>query len=251
MSIRSLFRKATRRKQRTGSARSKLGFERLEDLCLPSFLTPMPYDALNSSQLAIARGDFTGDGRLDLAVANSTISVLIGNADGTFQTPIDLDAGGAVSLATGDFNSDGKLDLATADRVNVRVLLGNGDGTFQAPGAQTTGGWMSPVSVAVGDFNTDGKLDLGVASSYYVPGSWGYGWYPGYYLSQASVLLGSGTGSFAPTSAVDSYFASDAPDAATFVADVNSDGKQDFVIGGESGQIIVHLGPEPERCPGQ
>ena len=43
-------------------------------------------------------GDFTGDGRTDLAVANdihdSTVSVLLGNGDGTFQPQVTYAVGG-------------------------------------------------------------------------------------------------------------------------------------------------------------
>ena len=96
-----------------------LGLERLEDLCLPSFLDPVSY-TVGTSMSLLTRGDFNNDGQLDLAVsntANNTISVLKGNADGTFQPAVNSDTGGgAVSLATGDFNADGKLDLVTADQ---------------------------------------------------------------------------------------------------------------------------------------
>ena len=158
-------------------ASAPLASKRLEDLCLPSFLDPVSY-TVGTSMSLLTRGDFNNDGQLDLAVsntANNTISVLKGNADGTFQPAVNSDTGGgAVSLATGDFNADGKLDLVTADNVSVKVLLGNGDATFQPPAAFGTGNGLSPVSVAVGDFNADGKLDLGVASSTYIPGGWGY-----------------------------------------------------------------------------
>ena len=87
--------------------------------------------------------DFNGDGILDLAVANAgsvpvgSVSILIGNGDGTFQDHVDYATGGGPGwVATGDFNSDGKLDLAVAEGdlgpgTTVGVLLGNGDGTFE------------------------------------------------------------------------------------------------------------------------
>jgi hypothetical protein len=182
-----------------------LALERLEELCLPSFLSPVNY-AVGSAPEGVVSGDFNNDGRLDLAVTNAlsnTVSMFAGNADGTFQPAVNSNTGGTpLSLAAGDFNADGKLDLITANAANVTVLLGNGDGTFQAPAAIDIG--SSPASVAVGDFNADGKLDLGVASSVYIPGSSGwYGWYPGWYEGRANVLLGNGTGSFAAPATAD------------------------------------------------
>ncbi len=85
----------------------------------------------------MAVGDFNGDGKLDLAVANfatNDVSVLLGNGDGTFQTAMNFGAGTQPeSLVTGDFNGDGILDLAVANDSagNVSMLVGNGDGTFQ------------------------------------------------------------------------------------------------------------------------
>jgi len=60
-----------------------------------------------------------GDGKLDLAVANfanglsSTVSIFLGNGDGTFQTPAPsyVVGNGPISVVAGDFNGDGKLDL--------------------------------------------------------------------------------------------------------------------------------------------
>ena len=83
-------------------------------------------------------GDFTGDGRLDLAVANAgdgTVSVLLGNGDGTFQPQVTYAVGsGPDAIVAGDFTGDGRIDLAVANGRcddTVSVLLGNGDGTFQ------------------------------------------------------------------------------------------------------------------------
>jgi hypothetical protein len=59
-------------------------------------------------------GDFNGDGFPDLAVTNGadlgTISVLLGNGDGTFRAPLNYAAGGTPArVAVGDFNGDGHL----------------------------------------------------------------------------------------------------------------------------------------------
>jgi hypothetical protein len=89
----------------------------------------------------LTAADFNGDGKLDLAIANSadnTVTILQGNGDGTFtaQPALATGAGSNPQLPTaGDFNGDGKLDLAVANFANntVSVFLGNGDGTFQAP----------------------------------------------------------------------------------------------------------------------
>jgi hypothetical protein len=122
---------------------------------------------------SVAVGDFNGDGRPDLAVANfgffpdqGTVSVLLGNGDGSFQTARNFAVGiFPLSVAVGDFNGDGMQDLAVANSNsnNASVLLGNGDGTFQ--GAQNFAVGSYPASVAVGDFNGDAWADLAVANS--------------------------------------------------------------------------------------
>ena len=249
MWFRSLFNtpKPTRgRAARRPRARGfkSLGLERLEELCLPSFLSPVNY-AVGSDPEAVATGDFNNDGRLDLAVSNAlsnTVSVLVGNADSTFQSAVSSATGTTpLSVAVGDFNADGKLDLVTANAADVTVLLGNGNGTFQAPVPAAVEIGTNPQSVAVGDFNGDGKLDLGVASNVYVPGypGWYGGWYPGWYEGRANVLLGTCTGSFgAPIASALSY----GYRTTAAAADLNADGKADLVVGSDGGSVSVLLG---------
>src|ERR671917_510035 len=85
--------------------------------------TPLSFDRrdlqIGGFAVAITAGDFNGDGHLDLATANSeddSVSILLGQDDGTFGASQDFEAGDfSVSVTTGDFNGDGVLDLATAN----------------------------------------------------------------------------------------------------------------------------------------
>ncbi len=70
-------------------------------------------------------GDFNGDGKLDLAGPDGlSVGILLGNGDGTFQSPLAYQvAGGAGSAVIADFNGDGRSDLAVATNDGVSVLL--------------------------------------------------------------------------------------------------------------------------------
>jgi hypothetical protein len=137
---------------------------------------------------AIVAGDLDSDGRLDLAVANTTdksVGVLMGNGDGTFQSP--------VASATGifpdrilivDFDPDGKKDLAVSGPGGIDFLLGNGDGTFRQ-GPNAIAGFLGGFPV-VGDFNGDSRLDLVRLSCWFLP-------HPGCAYSR---WLGNGDGTF-------------------------------------------------------
>jgi FG-GAP-like repeat len=82
----------------------------------------------------VAAADFNGDGNLDFLVCNAgNASVLLGNGDGTFQTPI-VSAGGCSAAALGDFHGNGFLDLAT----EAAVFTGNGTGEFPESGSLLT-----------------------------------------------------------------------------------------------------------------
>jgi hypothetical protein len=147
---------------------------------------------------AVATGDFNADGVPDLVVTNSncanfpncgpsTISILLGNGDGSFQGPTGYSTGTDTYpyfVAVGDFNGDKIADIAVANYATntVSVFLGNGDGTFQAHIDTSTGG-EEPTSIAIGDFNGDGHLDVAVTN---------------FHTNNVSVLLGNGDGTFTP-----------------------------------------------------
>jgi hypothetical protein len=131
------------------------------------------YDAIPNS---VALGDLNGDGKPDLATANSgdytnanTVSVLLGRGDGSFRAKREYVVGrGPYSLAIGDLNGDGNPDLATSHHGEVAgtvfVLLNRGDGTFQDKLDYRVR--SAPLEVALGDLNGDRKPDLATTNRY-------------------------------------------------------------------------------------
>jgi hypothetical protein len=166
----------------------------LEERTLLSFFTA-PSFAVGTTPHGEVVGDFNGDGKRDLAVVNegsNTVSILLGNGDGTFRPKTDFATGAQPwGIAVGDFNGDGKLDLVVANRGanSLSILLGNGDGTFQPktdialPPTPVTLLPVVPLAVTVGDFNGDGKADLAVATQ--VSNT-----------NDVTILIGNGNGTF-------------------------------------------------------
>jgi hypothetical protein len=113
--------------------------------------------------------DFNQDGKLDLAVANQdgSMSVLLGQGDGTLTPSAQTIAGVGSHAVVGDFNWDGIPDLAAANHGsgNLSILLGNGDGTFTSKAALPADGAPEPIVTV--DYDLDGIADLITACGIY------------------------------------------------------------------------------------
>ncbi|HJU57074.1 MAG TPA: VCBS repeat-containing protein, partial [Pyrinomonadaceae bacterium] len=179
------------------------------------------------SPSSVVVGDFNGDGRQDLAVANRDADNVV-----VWRNTCDLTPCGSArfrpapgsplatgnfpaSIAVADFNLDGKPDMAVAHRLasHVAIRLGDGLGGFtSAPNVPTD---SQATDLVAGDFNDDGRPDLAVLNTD-----------PDMDFDNIAILLGDGAGGFTA-----------APDARTnsegrslVVADINRDGKLDLVV---------------------
>lgn len=205
-----------------------------------TFVPAQTYASGGNNTAAVATGDFNQDGRPDLVLANQcqsqnncpsgSVSVLLGNGDGTFQAAQNYLSDGvfAYSVGVGDWNGDEKPDLVVVNQCQsgsncsgtLTVLMGNGDGTFQARSTYPSGAYDAD-AVAVGDLNRDGKLDLVVAnfcqSNNCDQGNNG----------QIRVLLGNGDGTFG---VAHDYATKGFGSASVAIHDLNGDGNPDVVV---------------------
>ena len=169
---------------------------------------------------ATATGDFNGDGKLDVVIANrtdNTVTVLLGDGLGGFTqaagSPLVV-GNGPAGIATGDLNNDGKLDFAVCNGTgnNVTVMLGDGKGGFTQATRSPIAVGTNPSALVLGYFSSHSTLDIATANS----GS-----------NNVTVLLGQGDGTFIQTPG--SPFAVGSSPQYIAAGDFNGDNAPDLV----------------------
>ena len=197
-----------------------------------TFQSPSSFDVTTGQPTAptnILVGDFNNDGNMDIAIgyapgAGTSLQILLGNGNGTFQSPlVNVPTVTPSLLAIGDVNKDGNADLlvANASTNTVDVLLGSGNATFSPAGALVVQG---PAAGVVVDLNNDGNPDLAVT---------------GTTNNDVTVFRGLGNGRFVGQTPV----AAGTNPVSIVSGDFNGDGNSDLAVANLGGNsITVFLG---------
>lgn len=184
--------------------------------CRIGYTSPRSYDRGIALRVAVATGDFDGDGLIDIVslhrfvnegIPNGTGTILLNRGHLAFEQKPLIAAGDFGTVAVRDLNNDGRLDLVLGGSASVAILYGNGDGTFRSGGTAEV---HNVTAIAIGQFDGVNGLDIAAAQS--SPAS-------------LAILLANPDGTYSNTSTV--VLAK--PPSAVASADFDGDGRADLV----------------------
>jgi uncharacterized protein (TIGR03437 family) len=206
-----------------------------------------PAGQLSALIAAMAVGDVNGDGLPDLVLGpytfetSSSIAVMLGKGDGTFQSPVNssLDRVDKPKIVVADLNGDGRADVfvtgwSPTEKQRYGRLLGNADGSLTLTWSTYTYKFAFGSILTVGDFTGHGKRDVMALDFLDYP-------FPG-----RLTFWGFLNGSIHETGSAFDNIPVDSGSGLRFVSmtagDVNGDGKQDLLVTDQSGSLLIMLG---------
>lgn len=177
--------------------------------------------------------DMNKDGHLDFIIDDhdrQALKLYFGQGNGYFPKSISINALGAgpyANFPVRDLNHDGNPDLVIPNPEASTIVLGNGTGKFSPPDRINADGLRSH-NIAIADINGDGFPDIGAGSGGGGPFSVWFRDSDGKYRPDPGSpysLVAGGTENISSTN----------------VADVNSDGYEDFLVTSSRDKTLMIL----------